>query len=308
VFNNLFLATATIAVLVGTLYPLALDAFTGIKISVGAPFFDLTFGALMVPLLLVVPFGPFLPWKRASIAQASKRLFGAIVFSFVLGIIAAAYLWDGFSLTPLGLLLGFWVIIGSLADLVERSKLFKAAPSVSLRRLVGLPKNVWSTSLAHVGLGLTVLGVVFVTAYETETITTMQPGEQIEAHGYSIRFVDEVDINGPNFTSETVNFAVAPIGKRESVVASEKRTYPARQMPTTEAGIKTFGLSQVYISIGDRVGEEGRVVRIWTKPWILLIWFGAVVMAIAGTYSLTDRKYRIAAPNLVRKQTVGAAE
>jgi cytochrome c-type biogenesis protein CcmF len=308
VFNNLFLATATIAVLVGTLYPLALDAFTGIKISVGAPFFDLTFGALMVPLLLVVPFGPFLPWKRASIAQASKRLFGAIVLSFVLGIIAAAYLWDGFSLTPLGLLLGFWVIIGSLADLVERSKLFKVAPSVSLRRLVGLPKNVWSTSLAHMGLGLTVLGVVFVTAYETETITTMQPGEQIEAHGYSIRFVDEVDINGPNFTSETVNFAVAPIGKRESVVASEKRTYPARQMPTTEAGIKTFGLSQVYISIGDRVGEEGRVVRIWTKPWILLIWFGAVVMAIAGTYSLTDRKYRIAAPNLVRKQTVGAAE
>ncbi len=226
----------------------------------------------------------------------------------MLSIVVAAYLWDGFSLTPLGMLLGFWVIIGSLADLAERSKLFKVAPSISLRRLAGLPKNAWSSSLAHMGLGLTVLGVVFVSAYETETITTMQPGEQIEAHGYSVRFVDEVDLAGPNFTSETVTFAVAPIGKREDLVSSEKRTYPARQMPTTEAGIKTFGLSQVYISIGDRTGENGRVVRIWTKPWILLIWLGCVVMAAAGTYSLTDRKYRIAAPNLVRKQPVEATK
>ncbi|MCF4097956.1 heme lyase CcmF/NrfE family subunit [Maritalea mediterranea] len=308
VFNNLFLATATIAVLVGTLYPLVLDAFTGIKISVGAPFFDLTFGALMVPLLLVVPFGPFLPWKRASIAQASKRLFGAIVLSLILAIIVAAYLWEGFTLTPLGILLGFWVIIGALADLVERSKLFKVSPSVSLRRLAGLPKNVWSTSFAHMGLGLTVLGVVFVTAFETETITTMQPGDQIEAHGYSVRFVNEQNVPGPNFTSETATFAVAPVGKRENLVASEKRNYPARQMPTTEAGITTFGLSQVYISIGDRVEDNGRVVRIWTKPWILLIWIGTVVMALAGTYSLTDRKYRIAAPNLVRKQALGATK
>lgn len=307
VFNNLFLATATIAVLVGTLYPLVLDAFTGIKISVGAPFFDLTFGALMVPLLLVVPFGPFLPWKRASIAQASKRLFGAIVISFVLTVIVSAYLWEGFSLTPLGLLLGFWVIIGSLTDLVERSKLFKAAPSVSLRRLAGLPKNVWSTSLAHMGLGMTVLGVVFVMTYETETITTMEPGQQLETYGYSVRFIDEIDTAGPNFTSERATFAVAPIGSTEKTLSSEKRNYPARQMPTTEAGIKTFGLSQIYISIGDRVGENGRVVRIWTKPWILLIWLGAVVMSLAGAYSLTDRKYRIAAPNLAKKQQLGAA-
>ncbi len=153
VFNNLFLATATIAVLVGTLYPLVLDAFTGIKISVGAPFFDLTFGALMVPLLLVVPFGPFLPWKRASIAQASKRLFGAIVLSLVLSIVVAAYLWDGFSLTPLGMLLGFWVIIGSLADLAERSKLFKVAPSISLRRLAGLPQKCLVKQFSSHGIG-----------------------------------------------------------------------------------------------------------------------------------------------------------
>ena len=305
VLNNLFLATATIAVLVGTLYPLVLDAFTGIKISVGAPFFDLTFGALMVPLLIVIPFGPFLSWKRADLSAVTKRLFGAVVLAVVAAIILFAYLKPGANLLPLGFLLASWVMIGAFADLAERAKLFRTDFGTSLKRLAGLPKSVWSTAFAHFGLGVTVLGVVVVTGFETELITTLKPGEKAELSGYTIQFDQEELLQGPNYTTEHAEFFVSKPGTRVKTLVSEKRNYTARAMPTTEAGIGTFGFSQVYVSLGERAEGGTRVVRVWYKPFVTLIWYGALIMALAGAYSLTDRRLRVAAPKVNRKQAVG---
>lgn len=307
VLNNLFLATATAAVLVGTLYPLVLDAFTGIKISVGAPFFDLTFGALMIPLLIVLPFGPFLSWKRADLFSISKRLFFVVIVAFVVTVIFAAYTWQGASLLPIGFLLAFWVMTGAMADLAERSKLFRTDFATSMSRVKGFPKSVWSTAGAHFGLGVTVLGVVMVSGYETELITTMRPGDQATLSGFTIEFDREELVQGPNYNAVRATFLVGKNSNPTNSVFSEKRNYPARQTPTTEAGISTFGLSQIYISLGERAEDGNTVVRVWYKPLITLIWYGALLMSLAGLYSLSDRRYRIAAPKGNKKQTIGGA-
>ncbi|ODT72132.1 MAG: c-type cytochrome biogenesis protein CcmF [Pelagibacterium sp. SCN 63-23] len=307
ILNNLFLATAVGAVLVGTLYPLLLDALTGTTISVGAPFFNFTFGALMAPLLLVLPFGPLLPWKRADLVAAGQRLAGMAALAVFLTILVSALGGVSISLVPLGLLLGFWVTFGSLAEVIERSRLGRIPLAESMRRLIGLPRSIWSTAIGHLGLGLTVLGIVSVSAWETELVTTLNPGETAELSGYSIAFDSFEQLPGPNYFADTGLFTVTAPGGGTARLEAERRTYVASGMPTTEAAIQTYGLSQLYLQLGEPL-EDTHVVRIWHKPYILLIWLGALVMAGAGILSLTDRRLRVGAPQRARKPVPGAAQ
>lgn len=296
VLNNLFLSTAVIAILVGTLYPLAVDALAGQRISVGAPFFDLTFGALMVPLLLLMPFGPFLAWKRADLSGVAQRLTWAFVASMIVAIVTI-YLGDtGAGLTAFGLLLGFWVIFGAIADLADRGRVGKIALGQSLRRLIGLPKSAWSTSIAHFGVGVTVLGIVLVSSLETENITTLLPGESLEISGYTVTLAALEELQGPNYIAGRVTFDVATPSGGATELVSEKRVYIAQSIPSTEAGISTFGLSQLYVSVGDQDENGSLVVRAWFKPFVLMIWLGTIIMAGAGFLSLSDRRLRIGAP------------
>ncbi len=296
VVNNLFLATATAAVLIGTLYPLVLDALTGTLISVGAPFFDLTFSLLMAPLLIVLPFGPFLAWKRGDLIAVSRRLAGAVAVTLALAMLVFALAGANVSLALIGFLLGFWVAIGALADLVDRAKIGRSPFGQSFRRLVGLPRTAWSTAIAHFGLGLTVLGIVAASTYSTENITTLARGESAMLSGYMVTLDDERIVAGPNYDADRITLSVtAPDGATREVT-TERRIYRASRMPTTESGILTYGLSQFYVAIGDAVEGGGHVVRLWNKPFVLLIWLGAVVMAGAGALSLTDRRLRIGAP------------
>jgi cytochrome c-type biogenesis protein CcmF len=295
ILNNLFLATATGAVLVGTLYPLVLDALTGTTISVGAPFFDLTFGALMAPLLLVLPFGPLLAWKRADVLAAAQRLMGAAALAVFLTILISALGGISISLAPLALLLGFWVAFGAVAELIDRSKLGRIPPRESFRRLAGLPRSAWSTAIAHFGIGVTVLGIVATTAWETELVTTLNPGESAELSGYIIGFDSFEQVPGQNYVADQGHFTVtAPGGGTRSLIA-ERRTYVASGMPTTEAAIETYGFSQLYLQLGEPL-DDTHVIRVWHKPYITLIWLGAILMAAAGALSLTDRRQRIGAP------------
>jgi c-type cytochrome biogenesis protein CcmF len=295
ILNNLFLATAVGAVLVGTLYPLLLDALTGTTISVGAPFFNLTFGALMVPLLLVLPFGPLLAWKRADMVAAAQRLAGFAALAVFLAILISALGGVSISMVPIGLLLGFWVALGSIAELIERSRLGRITLRESLRRLAGLPRTIWSTAIGHLGLGLTVLGIVSVSAWETELVTTLNPGESTSLSGYTIAFDTFEQVAGANFVADTGNFTVTSPSGSTAVLHAERRTYVASGMPTTEAAIGTYGLSQLYLQLGEPL-DDTHVLRVWYKPYILLIWIGALVMAGAGVLSLTDRRLRIGAP------------
>lgn len=306
VLNNLLLTTVTATVLVGTLYPLVVEAVTGEKISVGAPFFNLTFVPLFLPLLAVVPFGPMLAWKRGDLAGAFQRLHLAFAAATVVAFLSFFLVDRASALAALGIGLGLWLVFGALTDLAVKSGVGKAGPAVALRRLKGLPLSVFGTALAHAGLGLAVLGVVCVTTLEEEHILTMQPGQTVEAGDHRLRFEGLRPFTGPNYTEEQAHFALfgADSLRRGSIVSS-KRLYTARGMPTTEAGIRTIGLSQLYVSIGDETADGGLVVRVWWKPQVTLIWIGALVMMLGGMVSLCDRRLRIGAP--ARRRAEAAA-
>ena len=308
ILNNLFLSAATSGVLVGTLYPLVLEALTGARITVGAPFFDLTFGALMVPLLLLIPFGPFLAWKRGDLAAVTQRLMGAIIATVLVTIIVFALLGFPVSLAPLGLGLGFWVMLGAIAELFDKAAFRRAGFRQGLARLKGLPRTVWSTAIAHFGVGVTVLGVVFATAFQTEIVTSMRQGESAEIAGYTVHYDGEQMLEGPNYIAERGTFRVTTPWGTTSGLTSERRVYAVSRMPTTEVGINTYGFSQMYVQFGERFGVDGRVVRLWHKPYVLLIWLGAIIMAGAGFLSLTDRRMRIGAPQAARRKRPEAAQ
>ncbi|QOF72792.1 heme lyase CcmF/NrfE family subunit [Aminobacter sp. SR38] len=297
VLNNLFLTTATATVLIGTLYPLVVEALFGDKISVGEPFFNLTFGPLMIPLLVVVPFGPLLAWKRGDVFAVAQRLM--VAFGAALLAVLVTYLFiDGASVfAALGAGLSAWLVLGALTDLALKAGIGNVAPRVALRRFVGLPRSVFGTAIAHLGLGLTLLGIVGVLSFEKEAILVMKPGQVVEISDYRLRFDGLTPVRGPNFTEDQGHFSLLGTnGQPSDVIMSSKRFYPVRQMPTTEAGIKTMWLSQLYISLGDEAGDGSVVVRVWWKPLVTLIWGGSLVMMLGGFVSLLDRRLRVGAP------------
>ncbi|MBP1843779.1 cytochrome c-type biogenesis protein CcmF [Rhizobium petrolearium] len=308
VLNNLILTVATATVLTGTLYPLVLETLTGEKISVGAPFFNMTFGLLMLPLLVVVPFGPMLAWKRGDLLGALQRLWIFAALALFAGL-AFYYVHNGGPVMAIfGLALGFWGMFGALADLWYRGNFSKVGLSVGLRRLAGLPRSVFGTAIAHFGLGVTVLGIFAATTFGTETVVEMKPGASVDAGGYSLTFDGMRDAVGPNFTEQRGHFTVSRGGVQVADTWSSKRLYTARRMPTTEAGILTFGLSQLYVSLGDPMEGGGIVVRIWWKPFILCIWGGALIMMFGGFISLSDRRLRVGAPSRKAKPVKPALE
>ncbi|PVB60794.1 heme lyase CcmF/NrfE family subunit [Labrenzia sp. 011] len=306
VLNNLFLTSACAAVFVGTLYPLLLDAVTGEKISVGAPFFNLTFGPLMVPLLIAVPFGPVLSWKRGDLLAASQRLYAAFGLALLLTLFTF-WLWGMDKvLAPLGVGLAVWVMAGAVAEILTRVKIVEIGPRRAFARLVGLPGSAWGTTLAHFGIGVTVLGVVTASAFQEERIETMRPGDVVELSGYQLTFDGAAPRRGPNFNEEVGHFTVRQGGAIVTRLDPSKRIYTARQMPTTEAAIYTTGFSQLYLSLGESRGDGAVDVRVYFKPLITLIWIGCVIMALGGGISIADRRLRVGAPKPSRKRPAGA--
>ena len=300
VFNNLFLTTAAASVLIGTLYPLVLETLTGDKISVGAPYFNMTFGPLMLPLLLAMPFGPLLAWKRGDLLAAGQRLL--LVFGLaILTALATIYFVTGAPvLSALGIGLAVWTMLGALVDLWGKSGIGQGGAVLS--RLSGLPRSVYGTALAHFGIGVTALGIVVVTAFGTEQVLVMKQGDEVRAANYTLAFDGLQKRQGSNFDEEFGTFRLLDSARVElSKIVSSKRFYPARAMPTTEGGIETRGFSQVYVSLGEKSGD-GVVVRIWMKPMITLIWLGAVLMSFAALISLSDRRLRIGAPKAAKKR------
>ncbi len=306
VFNNLFLTAATTAVLVGTLYPLVLDAISGQTISVGAPFFNLTFGPLMIPLLLAVPFGPLLAWKRGDILAASQRLYAA--FGLSIGLVLFTYwLWGGEAvMAPLGVGLAVWVMAGSVSEILTRVRFRDVGLSRGFSRLAGLPGSAWGTAVAHFGLGVTVLGIVTASAFQEEQITTMRAGDTITLSGYEVTFDGAAPRRGANYTEEVGHFTIRSGGVEVASVDPSKRVYTARQMPTTEAGIYTTGFSQIYLSLGESRGDGAVDVRVYFKPMITLIWIGSVIMAVGAVFSMADRRLRVGAPKPSRKRAQSA--
>jgi cytochrome c-type biogenesis protein CcmF len=308
VFNNLFLTTAAASVLIGTLYPLLLESLTGEKISVGAPFFNLTFGPLMVPLLIAIPFGPLMAWKRGDLLGVAQRLYFAIGLALVAALVVVFATAKAPVLAAVAIGLAVYIMIGSLIDLAEKSGVGRVSFSTSVARFTGLPRSVFGTFCGHFGMGVTVLGIVAVTTFGTETVTTMKSGEKHTVAGYTLTFEGLKPFTGPNYTEEQGRFTIVDSkGALIDEIISAKRFYPARKAPTTEAGISTRFLSQVYISLGDRGDDGSIVVRLWWKPLITLIWFGAIMMVIGAITTLSDRRLRVGAPKPAVKRVQKAA-
>lgn len=296
VLNNLFLTTACATVFIGTLYPLALEVITGNRISVGAPFFNLTFAPLFVPLLIAVPFGPLLAWKRGDLLGASQRLIAAGVGSVIAVAVLMAWTWGGSTFAPLAIGLAVFVILGALCDLAERTNLFRASLAVSLRRAKGLPRSAWGTVFAHAGLGVALIGIVCETTWNTEYIASMKTNDVAQVGGYSLTFEGTTQQQRSNYREQIARFTVSRDGQPIAVMTPSKRNFTTRPASTTEASLLTRGVSQLYISLGDASADGSIAVRIYHKPMVLLIWFGPVLMAFGGVLSLSDRRLRVGAP------------
>ena len=308
ILNNLFLTTACLTVFVGTLYPLALEAITGTKISVGAPFFNLTFGPLFVPLLFAMPFGPLLAWKRGDILGVAQRLMGAFATGLVTIAIVAAAESEVSILAPFGIGLALFVMTGAVTDIVERIGLLRAPLSVVRQRAAGLPRSVWGTAFAHFGIAVTLLGIVSVSTWATERIVAVKVGQSISLSGFELTFDGLVQRSGANYREVVGKFTVRQGGEAIGSLEPTKRSFASRETTTTEAALMTRGFSQLYLSLGD-VNSDGSVaVRLYYKPMVLLIWIGSIVMMLGGALSLSDRRLRVGAPKPAAKPAVQPAE
>jgi cytochrome c-type biogenesis protein CcmF len=310
VFNNLFLTSACATVFVGTLYPLALEGLTGEKISVGPPFFNATFGPLFIPLMLVMPFGPLLGWKRGDVVSAAQRLTAAAMLSAVA--IAAAFALEhgGPVLAPFGIGIAIFVMAGAVTDIVERTMILRLPFHTALMRAIGLPRSVWGTAFAHFGIGATLFGIVAVTAWGSERIVELKPGATIEISHYRLTFDGVFNRPGPNYSDVVGHFTVRRMsGEIIGSMEPSRRTFPARAMATTEAALMSRGVSQLYLSLGDPNPDGTVPVRLYFKPQVLMIWLGAVLMFIGGGLSLSDRRLRVGAPRPAKaKAALVAAE
>jgi cytochrome c-type biogenesis protein CcmF len=301
VLNNLFLTCACATVFVGTLYPLALEALTGEKISVGPPFFNATFGPLFVPLLLIMPFGPLLGWKRGDLLGAAQRMLAAAFVAAVAIAATFAVQHGGPVLAPFGVGLALFVMTGALIDLAERTMILRIPLGTALRRAAGLPRSAWGTAFAHFGIGVTLLGIVVVTTWGAERIAALRPGDSVDIAHYRLSFDRLFNRSGPNYREVVAHFTVRRTnGDLLGSMGPSRRTFPARNMATTEAALTRRGVSQIYLSLGDPAADGTVPVRLYFKPLVLLIWLGAVIMFVGGGLSLSDRRLRIGAPNAAR--------
>ena len=303
VLNNILLSAAAATVIVGTLYPLALETLTGIKISVGAPFFNLTFVPLVVPLLFIMPFGPMLAWKRGDIYAAAQRLMLAFGITLAADIVIADFAGVPSAFSIFGIWLGLWLVGGAISEIAFRVKLGTTPLAESWRRAIGLPRSAFGTALAHAGLGLTVIGIIAATTWGAESIRSMKPGETLELSGYALTLDGFAQHHGPEYDETTVRFSVRHGGALSDIMEPSKRTYADRQTSTSEAALKTVWLSQLYISLGDIAADGTTTVRVYWKPVVTLTWLGAIVMALGGLMSLSDRRLRVGIPKSARRSS-----
>ena len=299
--NNLLLATAAATVLLGTLYPLILDTVGGPKISVGPPFFNATFVPLMVPLFVAIPIGSMLAWKRGDLAGVTMRLLAAVGVTLLAALVWLAMHDFKASLAVLGIALGVWVIVGSLNELALRLGIgWPLDLSRVLGRARGLPRSAWAMTAAHAGVGVLILGITVQSVGRVEHILVMKPGDTVDLVGYAVKLDGVGPVQGPNYTAQRATFEVTRDGAPVATVISERRYFPVEQMPTTEAGISTNLWRDLYLVLGDQAEGGGFAVRLYYNPLVLWIWGGAGIMALAGLFSLTDRRLRVGAPRPAR--------
>ena len=296
VLNNILLAAATATVLLGTLYPLIREALTGEAISVGPPYFNLTFVPLMAALLILLPVGPLLAWKRGDATGVAQRLWAAVLIAFGVGLATYALVSPRKALGAAGLALGAWLISGAAAELLERTRAFRIPAAESWRRLVRLPRGAWGMTLAHLGLGVFVLGACFETGWKEEAAQTLPIGGSLDVGGYHLVLDQVGGVEGKNYDAERGLIHVTRAGAPVCEAKPERRVYEADGQTTSEVAICYRGFSHLYIVLGERRATAGQpvwLVRGYWNPLATLLFLGPVIMALGGLVSLSDRRLRL---------------
>ncbi len=294
--NNMMLAAACAAVVLGTLYPLFLDALGLGKISVGPPYFDTVFVLLMAPLVVVMGIGPMTRWKNDEPRPLLRRLRWAAVITVVAAV--AVGLAEGHIslLATCGLLMAFWIVTTVVVDLKER--LLPPGGSVSQigHRARQLPRAMVGMMVAHLGVAAFAFGVTMVKTYEIQSDVKMGPGEVTELAGYRFRMIDVRDVQGPNYVAAQARVEVSRGDRLVATLYPAKRVYRVQTNPMTEAAVSSNLLRDLYISMGERLDSGDWIVRVQYKPFIIWIWGGCFIMMAGGAIALADRRYRVRQP------------
>jgi cytochrome c-type biogenesis protein CcmF len=292
--NNVLLVAAAGSVLLGTLYPVALDALGLGKISVGPPYFDTVFVPLMAPALFLMGVGPIARWKKASVPELAIRLRWALAASVITALLVPFAMGHWSALVGFGVWLAAWVIVTTVANLFNRMKRPETGASLGAR-MRSAPRSYYGMLLAHLGMAVLVLGVTLVKGYETEKDVRMAPGDTVEVGGYAFRLMSVHDVEGPNYVAARATIAVVRNGRTVAMLFPERRLYTVQNMAMSEAAIDAGVFRHLYVALSDAVGPASWIVRVHYKPFVSWIWGGCLLMALGGILAASDRRYRLAA-------------
>ena len=283
--NNVLLVTAAGSVLLGTLYPLFIDALNLGKLSVGPPYFNSVFVPIMVPLLVLIAIGPLARWKRLDEREVARRLRVPAIAAIVAGAVLPFAMGHWSPLVAMGLMLAVWIAASGAMQI--RTRLRAGAP----------PRSFWAMQIAHMGIAVFVVGVTLVKGYEVEKDVRMAVGDTVEIGGYAVRFAGVRQMPGPNYLAQVGTIELTRDGRVLRTLAPEKRAYFSSQQPMTETAIDTNPVRDMYVSLGERLSQPGEPevwsVRVYYKPFVVWIWAGCLLMAIGGGFAVADRRYRM---------------
>ncbi len=302
VMNNILLAAATATVMLGTLFPLIREAVTKEPISVGTPYFNLTFAPLMAALAIILPAGPLLAWKRGDLQGVMQRLWVAALIALAAGVAIYAVWSPKQAFGALGVALGTWLVVGVIVEIAERTRVFRVPATDSWRRLIGLPRGAWGMTLAHLGLGVFVLGACVELGWKGEAAQALPLGGSLDVAGYHLTLEKVGPVEGPNFDSERALISVTKDGKPVCTGEPDRRFYPVGGQTISGIALCYRGASHLYMVLGERrtaISDRGGpptpvwLIRAYWNPWATLIFLGPVLMALGGVTSLSDRRLRL---------------
>lgn len=279
--GNVFLVVSAASVLLGTLYPLLIDALHLGKISVGPPYFNSVFVPIMIPLLVLMGIGPWTNWKNSNLVDVIKRLWIAALVAVIAAALIPFIMGEFTWLSSLGFLLAFWVIASGVLQIIRQAKAGKPT-----RSFIGM-------QLAHLGIAVFVIGVTMVGTYQEEKDVRMLPGESVSVGGYQIQLQSVSAVPGPNYNAMQGTFLLSRNGKLEATMYPEKRSYFSSTMPMTEAAIDAGLTRDIYVSLGEELEDKAWAVRVYYKPFVDWIWGGCLLMALGGVLAMSDKRYRM---------------
>ncbi len=302
--NNVLLVAACGAVLLGTLYPLAIDALGAGKISVGPPYFNTVFVPLMLPLFVLVGVVGVVPWKRGRIGDTLKRLRTPLLIAIVAaGILPLALVGKHTIAAVIGAWLAVWMLLGVGMDLRQR---------ISARRnwkdgVASLPAGAWGMTLAHIGLAVWTLGVAYTSAFAMEKDARLLPGQSLELSGYKFTLQQASEVPGPNYRAQQATVDVEKDDQPIARLHPQKRFYPSQQRVQTESAMDVTPLRDLYVALGESYDDGSWSLRVYVKPMMRWVWFGGVLMALGGAFALSDPRYRLARAAKRRETIVAEA-